>query len=320
MKLDPAAPAERLFDGCWRISLPDPFVPHVTSVFLLEGDGAPWLIDAGADSDESVAALRAKLEEHGTPAADIAGCILTHSHLDHAGGLLRWQPTHLAAHENTAAEMANLSPRSSRGPEALRRMGVPESLVAGMAPQGEPVQVKLAAVRVDTKLSGQSGTLQPLPGWEWHLAEGHAPGHLMFFHAASRSLLGGDQFLERWKTPYLISDPDGDSFGDYLRSLETAIELGPDAIYPSHTRAIRPAGKWLAERRDTLLHQCDRAVGAVAEGARSAWDAVRAQYREDLKPGLLVLLLREQLAILRHLAAAGDLKREVAEGLERFRA
>lgn len=318
MKLDPSASAERLFEGCWRVSLPDPFVPHVTSVFLVEAGEAPWLIDAGADSDESVAALHAKLDAHGTPAPDIAGCILTHSHLDHAGGLLRWTPTRTVAHELTAAEMSNLSPRSSRGPEALRRMGVPESLVATMAPQGEPVQVKLAAVRVDTKLSGESGTLEACPGWEWHLAEGHAPGHLMFFHGASHSLLGGDQFLERWKTPYLISDPDGDSFGDYLRSIETAIGLDPVAIYPSHTRAIQPAGTWLAERRGTLLHQCERTLGAVTDGARSAWDAVRAQYREDLKPGLLVLLLREQLSILRHLAANGDLEREEAGGVELF--
>jgi len=37
VKLDPAAPPERLFDGCWRISLPDPFIPHVTSAYLLDG-------------------------------------------------------------------------------------------------------------------------------------------------------------------------------------------------------------------------------------------------------------------------------------------
>lgn len=29
--------AERLFAGCRRLALPDPFLPHVTAVFLLEG-------------------------------------------------------------------------------------------------------------------------------------------------------------------------------------------------------------------------------------------------------------------------------------------
>jgi len=318
VKLDPAAPPERLFDGCWRISLPDPFIPHVTSAYLLDGGAEAWLIDAGADSEESATALRTKLEEHGTGPDVIAGCILSHSHLDHAGGLLHWRPRHLVAHENTAAEMSNLSPRSSRGPDALRRMGVPDSLVEAMAPQGEPVQVRLASLDVDTRLSGESGALGGTPGWTWHVAEGHAPGHLMFFHADSRSLLGGDQFLERWKTPYLISDPAADSFGAYLDSVKTAIALEPSVIYPSHTRAIRPAGKWLGDRLETLLHQCERTLEATGGGARSAFEAVRSQYRENLKPGLIVLLLREQLAILRHLAANGELEREEVGGVELF--
>ncbi len=318
IKLDPAAAPERLFDGCWRISLPDPFVPHVTSAYLLDGAAGAWLIDAGADSEESATALRTKLDEHGSGLDTLAGCVLSHSHLDHAGGLLHWHPRHLIAHERTAAEMSNLNPRSSRGPEALRRMGVPASLVEAMAPQGEPVQVRLATIEVDTGLSGDSGTLDGLPGWTWHVAEGHAPGHLMFFHADSRSLLGGDQFLERWKTPYLISDSDADSFGAYLRSVEAAIALKPSAIYPSHTRAIRPAGKWLDDRRTTLLHQRDRTLEASQSGARSAYEAVRAQYPQDLKLALVVLLLREQLAILRHLATNGALRREEVEGVELF--
>ena len=318
MRLDPAAPAERLFEGCWRISLPDPFVPHVTSAYLLDTGPEAWLVDAGADSEESAEALRAKLEAHGTGMDAVAGCILSHSHLDHAGGLLHWRPRHLSAHERTADEMANLDPRSSRGPEALRRMGVPDDLVEAMAPQGEPVQVRLASLEVDTKLTGESGTLAAVPGWTWLVAEGHAPGHLMFFHADSRSLLGGDQFLERWKTPYLISDPAADSFGAYLGSVETAIDLDPVVIYPSHTRGIRPAGKWLRERRETLMHQRERTLEAIGGGTRSAFDAVRSQYREDLKPGLVVLLLREQLAILRHLAANGALRREDVEGVELF--
>jgi len=318
IKLDPAAAPERLFDGCWRVSLPDPFVPHVTSAYLLESGEDTWLIDSGADSEESADALRAKLAAHGTGLDGVAGCILSHSHLDHAGGLLHWKPRHLAAHEHTAAEMSNRSPRSSRGPEALRLMGVPDPLVEEMAPHGEPVQVRLAGIDVDTQLSGDSGTFEGLSGWTWHLAEGHAPGHLMFFHADSRSLLGGDQFLERWKTPYLISDPDGDSFGAYLRSVETALALEPGVIYPSHTRAIRPAEKWLEDRKDTLLHQRERTLEAARGGSRSAYEAVRSQYRGDLKPGLIVLLLREQLAILRHLAASEDLLREEVEGVELF--
>ena len=56
-KLDVEAPPRRIADGCTRITLPDPFVPHVTSVFLIGPADAPWLVDSGADTVESVDTL-----------------------------------------------------------------------------------------------------------------------------------------------------------------------------------------------------------------------------------------------------------------------
>ncbi len=317
MKLDPQAPAEQLFEGCWRITLPDPFVPNVTSVFLLAAGSHSWLFDAGADSDDSVETLRQKLRRLGIRLDDITGCLLSHAHLDHAGGLFRWRPRSLVVHERAAAEMANPEPRSSRGPAALRRMGVPEELVPPMAPVGEPVDTRIREVEVDRRLSGESGEVPDTPGWRWLLAEGHAPGHLMLYHD-SGCLLAGDQFLIRWKTPYLISDPTFDSFGAYLASVEVAIGLEPEAIYPSHTRAIRPGATWLRERRASLEQQVERTLETTRAGAATAYETVQALYPGDRKPGITVLLLREQLAVLRHLVGRGAVRRREEDGVERF--
>lgn len=317
MRLDPRGPPERIGRRCWRIPLPDPYPPGVTSVFVLGAeDGERCLVDAGANTGESEAALRDGL---GQVARDLrpeaSTVLLSHSHLDHAGGLLRWRPARLAAHERCAREMADRAPVSSRGRDALRRMGVPEAELPALAgPDGDGA-APLARVEVDVALAGERGSLPEHVGGEWLLAEGHAPGHLILFEPHDRILLAADQFLVRWKTPYRISDPDEDAFGLYLASLDAAIRLEPEVVCSSHTPAVRPALPWLRSRWDALHGQVERTREAVSAGGVTAWELTAGR---PAPPGLRVLLLREQLAILRHLAATGELVRAAEGPAERF--
>ncbi|MEJ2483828.1 MAG: MBL fold metallo-hydrolase [Gemmatimonadota bacterium] len=249
---------------------------------------------------------------------DVEGVALSHTHLDHSGGLLRWTPARLLAHENAVAEMRNREPVSSRGRAALRRMGVPAAAVEDLAPETEPVgEAPLAGVPVSDPVFGAEGMLPGDDGWHWLLAEGHAPGHLMLFHEEDRLLLSADQFLLKWKSPLRISDPDEDSFGLYLESLDRAIGLDPETVCSSHTISVRPGVPFLEERRATLLRQLERTSVTIAAGARTAWDVVAAGERRP-SGGLLVLFLRERFAMLRHLASTGALGRRVVDGVERF--
>jgi glyoxylase-like metal-dependent hydrolase (beta-lactamase superfamily II) len=319
-RLDPDGPPERLSRHCVRLPLPDPYVPGVTSVFLLEAPTgvSPWLLDAGADMPESTVALLAGLAEIGLAPEDTQGVVLSHTHLDHSGGLLRWTPNRLLAHEHAVAEMRNRAPVSSRGRAALRRMGVPAVLAEELAPETEPVAgAPLAEVSVTDPVAGEEGRLPECEDWRWMLAEGHAPGHLMLFHEADRLLLSADQFLLKWKSPLRISNPDENSFGLYLESLERAIALAPETVCSSHTIAVRPGVPFLEERRASLLRQLGRTSDAVEAGARTAWEVVAAGERRP-SGGLLILFLRERFAMLRHLAAMGTLDRAVIEGVERF--
>lgn len=285
---------------------------------LAETGNDRWLLDAGADTTESVSALRDGLGRVGgdTLHPETATVVLSHSHLDHAGGLRRWRPARLVAHERCAKEMASRTPVSSRGREALRRMGVPEAELAALAGSSEAgTPAPLAEIPVDVVLRGSEGDLPGLPGWSWILAEGHAPGHLMLFEPEERVLLAGDQFLVRWKTPYRVADPDEDAFGLYLASLDVAIGLQPSVVCSSHTAAVRPAVPWLRDRRDALRRQAERTREAASTGAVTAWELTASR---PGPPGLRVLLLREQLAILRHLAATGELARWHDGAVERF--
>jgi glyoxylase-like metal-dependent hydrolase (beta-lactamase superfamily II) len=319
-KLDPGAPPERISPHCVRIPLPDPFVPGVTSVFVLESEAGepPWLLDAGADMPESMAALRAGLEAISVVPDSVRGTVLSHTHLDHSGGLLHRTPPRLLAHEAAVAEMRNREPASSRGRAALRRMGAPDPIVRQLAPETEPVgEAPFTDMRVSDPVRGMEGPIPECADWRWLLAEGHAPGHLMLFHPADRLLLSADQFLLKWKSPLRVSDPDEDSFGLYLESLNRSLALAPEIVCSSHTVAVQPGVPFLEERRASLLRQLERTGDAVRAGAGTAWDVVAAGERTP-SGGLLVLFLRERFAMLRHLAAIGELTRRVEEGVERF--
>lgn len=319
-KLDPAGPPERISPHCVRIPLPDPFVPGVTSVFVLESDAGepPWLLDTGADMPESTAALRAGLEAYSLAPEAAGGAVLSHTHLDHSGGLLRWTPPRLLAHEAAVAEMRNREPASSRGRAALRRMGAPDPILHELAPESEPVgETPFSQLQVSDPVHGDEGPVPGCGGWRWLLAEGHAPGHLMLFHAADRLLLSADQFLLKWKSPLRISDPEEDSFGLYLESLERSLALEPEIVCSSHTVAVQPGVPFLEERKSSLLGQLQRTREAVRTGASTAWDVVAGGERTP-SGGLLILFLRERFAMLRHLAAIGELTRRVESGVERF--
>ena len=327
--LDPDAAPETIASGCVRLTLPDPFVPGVTAVFLVGDERSPVLVDAGAGTDECEQALRERLADLGHAVADLP-MLLTHTHLDHAGGLLRATPRELTAHERAVAEMRDTAPRSSRGPEALRRMGVEESVIAELAPRGEPVgDSPLVDIRVDRELSGSEGELPGAPGWRWLLAEGHAPGHLVLFDTASRTLLAADQFLQKWKTPLIVSDPDFDSFGAYLASIDAALSLGPTRICSSHTQTIESGTEWLRETGDSLRRRLERVEETASrsadrdgtervENGLSAEDVLAALYPTASRGPLRIVFLREILAMLRHLAFEGQLRRELQDGAERF--
>lgn len=317
--LDPAAPPETVAPGCVRVALPDPFVPGVTAAFLVGPTNAPLLVDAGADTEECAAALRGRLAALGH-AVEQLPLLLTHTHLDHAGGLLRFAPRSIAAHARAVAEMRETDPMSSRGPAALRRMGVADADVPGLAPHGEPVGgTPLIDVRVDDTLNGPAGSLDAAPGWRWLLAEGHAPGHLMLFDTSSRTLLGADQFLQKWKTPLIVSDPEFDSFGAYVESIDASLALEPARICSSHTETIDDAMGWLQETRASLMRRLARVADAVAHGADTAEACLVALYPTASRGQLRIVFLREHLAMLRHLAFTGELERQVERGVERFR-
>lgn len=317
--LDPTGGPERVAEGCVRIPLPDPFVPGVTSVFVIGPAESPWLMDVGADTPECEAALREKLSTLGL-APETSRVILSHTHLDHAGGLQRFVPRELTAHRYAIDEMREFEPRSSRGPKALRQMGLGTEAIAELAAGGEPVHgTPFVDTPVQRALEGDAGELPDSGGWRWLLAEGHAPGHLMLFDPVTRTLLAADQFLRSWKTPLIVSDPEFDSLGAYLGSIQAARELDPARICSSHMKTMDDPARWLDNTADSIANRLDKVASAMETGAATAEEVLTSLYPRTGRGPLRIVFLREHLAMLRHLVVLGLARRTIEDGVELFR-
>ena len=273
--------------GCLRAVVPSPWPPGSVAVFLIESAG-DWLVDAGAGTSGSVEALRLALGGALGPEGRLSGLILTHSHLDHAGGLEALAPDVVVAHRDTAEAF-----QADEGTRASRPF---------------------------VTVEGKSGSVPGAPGWEWVLGEGHAPGNLLLWRPESGTLLAGDQFLLGLKTPLRIADPAADSFGGYLETLDRVAGLQPAVILTSHTESIQDPAAWIDRERRRLSRQLDRARKAVRSGARTAEEVTAAAYRSIPGAGARELLTRELLAALRHLAMEGEIRRVLANGQETFEA
>jgi glyoxylase-like metal-dependent hydrolase (beta-lactamase superfamily II) len=160
----------------WRV----PTTPFdlVNSFLVRSQDGAFTLIDAGLKG--AAPRILAGLAELGAAPQDVTAIVLTHAHLDHAGGaaaLAEATGTGITAHADEAQYVAEgRAPDRDSGfrlGRVLRRM--PSDFAAA------PV----ARTMTDGELLEDSGL-------RVHHTPGHTPGHCSLLHEPSETLITGD--------------------------------------------------------------------------------------------------------------------------------
>ncbi len=239
---------------------------RVTAGYLMEGE-APVLIETGSQS--SVPALLAHLARLGLGADDLAGVVVTHIHLDHAGGV---------------GDVARAFPRATVyvHPKGARHLADPSRLVDSAARVYGPL------------LDSLYGRLDPTPAERIHVLEdgeeirvgpdrvlvavdspGHAKHHLGLHDSRSGILFAGDAVgvklpdagVLRPSTP----PPDFD-LDQALHSLRRFAERRPTGLALAHYGLLPDPLDVLDEADGTL-----RRWAAVAESAfRSGGDIAAA--------------------------------------------
>ena len=257
---------------------------HAAAHIILDRGRAAF-VDVG--TNDSVPFLLAALAELGIERAAVDYVLLTHVHLDHAGGaglLMRALPT----------AQAVLHPRGAR------HMMNPEKLIAGSRAvygaerfarlYGEllpiaPERVHIAADGERIRLGGRELELLHTPG--------HAAHHYVVVDGAHRSIFTGDTFGISYRaldtprgefiTPATVPtqfDPPA-----HLASIDRMLSYGPESMYLMHFSRVGGVAR-LGEMLKAQIREFVRLARAHATD-------------EDPRPGIRTAMLAHWVSLLR---------------------
>ncbi|MCC7034742.1 MAG: MBL fold metallo-hydrolase [Acidobacteria bacterium] len=215
----------------------------------------PLLIDAGVGNGEHLEAIAAAVPE------GPARVIVSHAHSDHASGA-----------PALAARWPSAGCAKFPWPEEDARWGVRWEPLADGA-----------------RIATGEGDLEVVH------TPGHAPDHVVLWHASSRTLFGAD-LLQVGNTVAIPASKGGD-LAAYLRSLKRVQALAPARVLPAHGPVIEDP---LALIDHYLAHRHHREVQILTalEGGLDTVDAIAARIYTGLDLKLCPLARENVLAHL----------------------
>jgi len=253
--------ASRIGDGVLQIDTLLGGWERVTAAYLVEGP-APVLIETGSRS--SLPSLMTELEALGVGPSDLAGVILTHIHLDHAGGVgdvaRSFPDATVYVHPAGARHLADPARLVS---SAARVYG---DLLDGLYGRLEPTP----AERIRALEDGEEVRVGPDRVLTTVHAPGHAKHHVGVHDAGSGILFTGDAAgvcLPDAGTLRPATPPPDFDLDQALGSLERFAERSPEAIAFAHYGLVPDA--------PAVLEQASDALNRWAAVANEAWQSGR---------------------------------------------
>jgi len=280
----PRPAVTELEPGIVQVTMPLPWaLDHVHCYALAAADG--WtLVDAGLGTRQTLAWWEDVLADLGRPA--VTQLVLTHYHPDHLGasaGLARLTRAEHVVQGRLDRALAVAGWEQGDDAEYeryLRDHGMPADMAAASTRAEIGIAVELA---VPTRLVAE-GDVVVAGGRGWRVLHlpGHADGHIALHDEDGGRLIGGDVLLDEI-TPNVGRWPDTapDPLGRYLATLRRVAGLELDVVYPGHGPAIRSAADRAAAIAGHHDERLDVAAAALADGARSAYEAAQAIWRQE---------------------------------------
>lgn len=255
------------------------------AAYLLVQDGRAAFIDTG--TNHSVPRLLAALHAHGLRPDHVDWLIVTHVHLDHAGG------AGLLLQQLPAAQLV-VHPRGAR------HLADPSQLMAGVrAVYGEATVLRdygeLVPVPKERMLIGDAGRVIRLGARDLQLLDlpGHARHHLGIWDEASGCCFVGDTLgvcyeeLRRDGIHYALPSTTPVQFDPTALpgSIDRILALNPRAACITHYGAIEP----VQAQAEMVLRQLDAMVALARQASGSLRQALGELYfREARARGVLL--------------------------------
>jgi glyoxylase-like metal-dependent hydrolase (beta-lactamase superfamily II) len=277
---------------------------HAAAHIIVDGGRAAF-VDVG--TNDSVPYLLAALEELGVPRAAVDYVLLTHVHLDHAGGagaLMRELPHAQAVlHPRGAPHMIDptrliAGSKQVYGEEAYAR------LYGELVPI-PPQRVRVVADGERLRLGARELELLHSPG--------HAQHHYVIVDEAHASIFSGDTFgisyrlLDTAAGVFIMPSTTPSQFdpGQHLASIDRMLAYAPESMYLMHFSRVTGVPH-LAEILKAQIREFARIARAHADDA-------------DPHPGIRTAMLAHWVSLLRlqgSTLAAADIEKALSGDLE----
>jgi len=273
------------------------------NVFLVVDSGQAILIDGGFPDDGSLSSRLDYLKGMGSPRVDLI--VITHHHLDHAGGAHR-----LA--EATGARIAMHPLEARLLHEAAERVSSGESLEQRILRREAAKATADLTVGDGDALSVGSLTLRVVH------TPGHSPGHICLFLEEERVLFSGDNVLGTGTTA--IPPPPSGDMAQYLDSLRRMQALDAALICPGHGPVIREPSRKIQELIDHRRERDEQLLLLIGRGKERLSELMREIYPE-LSPHLERMARGQLLSHLHKLQREGrvEMREEESEVVCRLR-
>jgi glyoxylase-like metal-dependent hydrolase (beta-lactamase superfamily II) len=308
----------KLADGWLQFKVPVPFSLKWVNSYLLPEDQGWTLVDPGLRNADTESFWTEALADHSIAWKDIKALVVTHHHPDHYG-MAGWFQERTEAPVFMSKTAYDAAQSLWGDNETFSDELTDEFLHHGMLPElAEDIRENLLGFRAQVSPHVQdvsfleAGTAFRMGGLSWDMirGEGHAPGHLSFYHADSGRLICADQVLPDI-SPNIgwIPGGDPDPLGSYLSSLRQMLPLKVEIVFPGHRDPFAAFHKRLQELLEHHERRLLRMMELIGKSTVTAFEVCEmvfgSRYRDN--PHQMRFALSETIAHLMHLERRGSL-------------
>jgi glyoxylase-like metal-dependent hydrolase (beta-lactamase superfamily II) len=266
---------EELLPDLYRVEVPLPRSPlKALNSYIVKGHGRFLIIDTGMNREECLIPLQASLKKLNVD-LDKTDFFITHLHADHSGlvGVLSTDSSKVYFNK-TEASFVDFQPNEDYWKKHFvfyAANGFPEDEMMSVW-QGHP-GYRYSSRRKITFTVMEEGNEIEIGNYLFRCVEtpGHSPGHMCLYEADKKILVCGDHILFDITPNITHWEQLDNSLGHYLSNLEKVYALDVSLILPGHRSIWNDHRKRIRELQEHHRNRLAEALGAVAEGGKTAW-------------------------------------------------